>query len=192
MAAEASARRARREPNRLHRRTERLQNLLACVLGLLAVTAAAVAITAGGSAYASVAERARAEAADRTETTAVLLSDAVPVTRGGPANRAVPVRWTDRHGVDRTAAVPLRVVRDAGDRVPVWTADDGRLVPAPTSVLDATAAGVLVGALAAVVACGAVYLIGRGFYAWTDHRFRRAWELEWDRIGPEWTGGPAA
>lgn len=190
MDAEASARGAHREPNRLHRRTERLERLLACVLGILTAVVVAIAIGAGESAYDSVAGRARAEAADRTQTTAVLLGDAVATTRdGGPSARTVPVAWTDRHGGERTATVPVPGLHRAGERVPVWTTEDGRVVPAPTSAVDATAAGVLVGVLVVVVAGGVVYLIGRGLYAWTGRRYCRAWELEWERIGPKWTGG---
>lgn len=189
MSAETSARYPFGEPNRLHRSTERLERVVSCVLGLLTAAALGVALMAGGSTYASVAALARAETADRTEVTAVLLADANPVTRGGdsPAVRRVPVRWTDRDGTERTEAVRVRGLHRAGDRVPVWTAADGRVVPEPTSPVDAVAAAVLSGGMTGLVAGAAVYLTGRGLYAWTGRRFRRAWELEWERIGPDWT-----
>lgn len=192
MTAEASARRGRREPNRLHRRTQRLEHLLTCVLGLLSVAAAAVAVAAGDAAYATVADRARAESAVRAESTAVLLADSVPITRGSGAKaRMTPVRWTDRHGVERTAGARVTGLRHAGDEVPVWTSDDGRVVPPPTTLADASTAGVLAGLLAVAAGGVAVLLAGRGFYAWTGRRFRRAWEQEWERVGPQWTGTPS-
>lgn len=183
-----AGRRRYREPNRLHRRTERLERLLTCLLGLLAAAAAGVALVAGQSAHATVAERARAEAADRTQVTAVLLADATPATRGGEmVARRIPVRWTDVHGVERTASVPVQGLHRAGESVPLWTADDGTVVPQPTTPGDATVAGVLVGAMTVIVAGGVVAVVGMGFYAWTGRRFRRAWEVEWERVGPEWT-----
>lgn len=192
MTAGAADRRACREPNRLHRRTQRLEHVLACLLGLLTAVAAGVALLVGGSAYASVAERARAESADRTEVSGVLLRDAVPLTRdGGSVTRSAPVRWTDRHGVERTATGPVAGYHRAGDTVPLWSADDGRLLPAPTTLDDATVAGVVFGALTGLAGGAAVCAIGGVVFAWTGRRFRRAWEQEWERVGPEWTAaGP--
>lgn len=190
MPAKASARRARRESNRLHRSTERWEDLLSLLLGLLLVTAGGVAFLVGGSTYDSVAERAQQERADRKPVAGVLLEDAATITEAGRSGtRRSPVRWVGADGLEHTGTGTVPGVSHAGQTVSLWEDRSGRLVPPPTSAGDATAAGTLVGLFVGAFAVGIVFLIGWGVFAWTARRYARAWEEEWARVGPEWTGG---
>lgn len=189
MPAKSSARRARREPNHLHRVTERWEDVLSLLLGVLLVTAGGIGFWTGGSVYDLVAERARTELADLTPVAGILLQDTVPVTGASrPSPRKASVRWVGDDGAEHTATTTIPGVHRAGETVPLWADRTGRLVQAPKAASDATLAALLVGLLIGTGGAGVVYLIGRLLFAWTARRFASAWEQEWERVGPEWTG----
>lgn len=189
MRGKRSARRARREPNRLHRTTERVEDLLAWSLGVLLVIAGWVALQTGAWVQDTATERAGVQAAERTPVTAVLIEDASPVV-GTEHNgeTTAPARWTGRDGVEHTDRAVVRGIRPAGATVPAWEDGTGHLVPAPITPGEVTAAAVEVGILAALVGAGTVYVVGLGAFRWTARRYARAWEQEWARVGPEWSG----
>jgi hypothetical protein len=189
MAANRSARRARREPNHLHRTTERLEDLLAWSLGVLLVVAGWLALQAASSVYDTGTERARVQAEERTPVTAVVIEDSAPIVganQSGAVN--VPVRWIGRDGLEHTGRTVVEGIHSAGETVPAWEDRTGRVVPAPISTGDAMAAAVVVGVLSALAGAGLVSLTAFGLFRWTARRFARAWEQEWAQIGPEWSG----
>ena len=183
------ARRAGREPNRLHRTTERLEDLIAWSLGLLLVVAGWAALQTGTSVHDSAIERARVQAQDRTPVTAVLIQDTYPVAianESGVVN--VPVRWTGRDGVEHTDQMVVQGIHAAGDPLPAWADRSGHLVPAPITPGVATAGAVEIGVVVGALGAGVVALIGFAAFRWTARRYARAWEQEWARVGPEWSG----
>ena len=189
MSPSTSARKARRETNVLHRRTERLEDLLAWSLGVLLAVAVVLALAAALASHDTVETRARAEAAERTQVSAVLVTDAAMIAGAERTGaRRATVRWTGADGIERTGSTLLHSPRSAGETVPVWTTADGRLVFAPATEGDAMGAAVLSGALTALAAGAVVALLGRQALAWTGRRYARAWEQEWERVGPVWSG----
>lgn len=188
MPAKRSARRTRREPNRLHRSTERLEDVLAWSLGLLLVVAGWLALQTAGWVHDTASERARAQAVDRTPVTAVLTEDSSPMAGANQSGAVmVSARWTGPDGVERTDRTEVQGIHAAGETVPAWADRTGHLVAAPVTAGEVTAAAIEVGVLAAVFGAGVVYLIGLGAFTWTARRYARAWEQEWARVGPEWS-----
>jgi len=188
MSPKPSARRARREANPLHRSTERWEDLVAWFVGILVAASAGCAFLLGGVVTDSMSERSRSESADRTQVTATLLGDTGPELESESRTRTAPVVWTGRGDVERTAMAGLLGFHAAGATVPLWATEDGRLVSPPVTAGEATVFGVITGVVAALSTGAAVYLLGRVLFAWTGRRFARAWEQEWERVGPEWCG----
>lgn len=70
----------------------------------------------------------------------------------------------------------------------VRTDRPGRLEPAPPQRADVTAQEAPAALTAAALAAAA--MVVTGFFAWLvlDRRRLAAWEAEWSRTGPQWTG----
>ncbi|MEJ8278158.1 hypothetical protein [Pseudonocardia spirodelae] len=171
------------------RRAVRLEDAVSLVVGVLVVVAAVVSLTVGTAVHDSTVQRARAQATDRAPVTAVLVHD-VPVStdRGGSDGRPATVRWTGHDGREHVGTTVVDLPGPAGAPTRIWTTADDRLVPAPVTAADAVGAAVVSGMLAAVV-CGLVVLaVASLLYRWTASRFARAWEREWARVEPLWTG----
>lgn len=185
----AGGRRARREPNRLHRSTERLEDFLAWSLGVLLVVAGLVALQVGAWVHDTAAERARFQAEDRTPVTAVVVESSSSIAGAGPTGGlSVVVRWTAADGTERTERTVVEGIHAVGETVPVWVDGNGHLASRPITAGDVTAAAVEVGALAGVTGAGVVLLLGLAAFRWTGLRYARAWEEEWAKVGPEWSG----
>ncbi|MDQ4118619.1 MAG: hypothetical protein M3235_16890 [Actinomycetota bacterium] len=181
--------RARPEPNRLHRRTERIEDALAWVLGVVTAAGVLVALVVGWSAHDGMADRARTEAGDREQTWAVLVESAIIVGGDtGSPTATVPVRWTGRDGQERTGRTEVDGGLPAGSTVPVWVGRDGDLVPAPVTSADAVAVAVLSGSAIALAWGAGCAVLGWVMFWCTARRFARSWEQEWERVEPEWSG----
>ncbi|MDN5917449.1 MAG: hypothetical protein L0I76_20530 [Pseudonocardia sp.] len=188
--ASGRGRKVRRETNRLHRRTERMEDLLNWVLGLVVAAGLLVTILAAGSAHDAIAERAAAESKDRIPVQAVVVEDG-PATVGTPvagAQSSAIVRWTGADGIERTGRAEVLGARKAGTAVRVWAGPDGRLVPAPMTSDDATAAAVVAGTTVTILWGAGCVGLGWAVFAWSGRRYGRAWAGEWERIEPEWSG----
>lgn len=97
-------------------------------------------------------------------------------------------RWTGTGGVPFEGEVYAPGGARAGTTVMVWTDEPGRLVPAPVQHADVVAQEVLA-ALAAAVLAGAVVAISAFLVRRVLDRWRlAAWDAEWSRTGPQWTG----
>ncbi|MEV1291075.1 hypothetical protein [Pseudonocardia sp. NPDC049635] len=174
--------------DRLRRSTARWEDVLWAGLGLLVVAGLVAAWLAGSAAYRVVAERGTAEAADRTAIEAVVTGRASPPGDPQVGLQAVTVAWTAPDGSERTGRTSVPGLREVGDRVTVWVGGDGVLTGPPLTAADAGAVGLGAGFLTLVLWGG--FVLGAGFLAfrWTTRRFARAWELDWARVEPQWTG----
>jgi hypothetical protein len=174
------------------RPTDRLEDAVAWVLATLALVTAVVAIGVGSAQRDAGAERARAEAAERTPVQIVLLERAnvLPPVDGvsAPAPAQVPARWIEPDGSERIASFSTSVSRPAGTELTKWVDRDGRLVPPPSQVTTVTIGAVLTGAgiaLAGWVALLGVWLLVR---RWTGLRNAARWARDWRRVEPRWSG----
>jgi hypothetical protein len=100
----------------------------------------------------------------------------------------VRARWTVPGGAPREGQVYAPGGARSGTTVMVRTDRPGRLEPAPPQRADVTAQEALAALTAAALAAAA--MVVTGFLAWLvlDRRRLAAWEAEWSRTGPQWTG----
>ncbi len=122
---------------------------------------------------------------------AVLLQDAPEPAQAlsqASLEPLVRARWTAPGGTSREGEVYAPAGARAGAAVMVWTDGLGRLEPAPVQRADVAAQEALAALLAAVLAAAAVG--GTGFLARRvlDRRRLAAWDADWSRTGPRWTG----
>lgn len=189
MPPKTSARKPRRETNVLHRRTGRLEDLLAWALGVLLAVCMFLALGVALAVHDVADARATAEVADRVQVSAVLVTDTSMVAGADRTGaRRATVRWTGADGIERTGTALLNAPGRVGETVPVWATADGRSVSEPVTETDGIGAAVLGGGLTAIAGAAVVALLGRWAFAWTGRRYARAWEQEWERVGPEWSG----
>lgn len=177
--------------NPLRRTVDRVE--AAIVAGLLAVFLAGVPLAAWVAARHTAVASARAEraGANLRQVPAVLLRQAPPSTQ--PLAREsmmslVPARWTAPDGTPRAGEVYAPGGAAAGTTVMVWTDQAGTLEGAPPQPLAAAVKEALA-ALTAAVLVGLVVAAG-GYLARRalDRRRLDAWDVEWARTGPQWTG----
>jgi len=147
------------------------------------------ACTFGIGVHDRMVQQGRAEALDRTSTTATLLEGAPTIA--SPYNAGTPVdvqaAWVDRAGADRTGLVKASQGSPKGSTVPIWIDRSGAPVPKPTTADDALAvAGIIAcliisGALATLAVLWAV--LQRVLMAYNC----AAWEQEWKAVAPLWS-----
>lgn len=184
-------RRLRPDRNPLRRGIDRVETAIMAVL--LAVFLAGVplaALAAAGQAARGGVRTERAQANWR-QVPAVLLQNAPDAAQ--PLDQeslmpAVRARWTAPDGTPRVGEVYASDGAAAGTTVMVWTDGSGRLegMPTPRSYFAAQEIFAALGAAAVVtvaVAVGGV-LARRAL----DRRRLAAWDTEWSRTGPQWTG----
>jgi hypothetical protein len=189
----ARVRRARRRlllgSGPLKRGSDRVQmaGRLLVVLSLLA--AVPLAVLAAGLTRARLDAVAAAQAAERHEVRAVVLTStaAAPTTGAGPASVVrAEVGWRGPGDTGRHAELLVPAGTAAGTTVPLWVDRAGNPTTAP---LDRTGIGdssLAVG----VAATAAVPLVGWGLYGGLcvvleAHR-RRRWGRDWARVEREW------
>jgi hypothetical protein len=150
-----------------------------------------VALMIGLSAYESVAERARVEAASRAPVAAVLIEDA-PAVPDPQARGSYPVtaqvRWTGADGVERVGETLVRGEHSAGETVTVWLGRNNDLLPAPTSTSEAVLAAFVSSFLALGVVAAVLAAAWGGVRGWTFTRDCAGWEREWLTVEPIWSG----
>lgn len=182
--------------NPLRRRTDLVQAWIAIGLFLAVVTATpATAVLVGDAARRHTEQTARHQAATRHHTTAVLVHDAPRHPEPGSVEAKktrypVSVRFTDRHGDTRTAEADVEPALTAGNRIPVWVSDEGKVTEPPLTeaeVRDHTMGYT-------VLATIAVPLMGAAAYAGAHRRLERhnlaQWGAAWARTAPRWTTTP--
>jgi hypothetical protein len=153
--------------------------LCAALLATAAAGACALALAALHGGLASVAQ----QQAHRHQITAVTTDTAPP----GAVSEA-PATWTYPAGHHHTAWITVPDGTRTGSSVTTWVDDTGTYVTEPRSATDVyvssvlSGVGVLVGASLLLLGVGAV---GN---ALVDRRAARAWDEEWSRVEPGWSG----
>lgn len=170
------------------RPTDRIEDAAAWLLTAATLILVVAAGITGVAVHHRQADRAAAETATRSPTSAVLLEDAVVLTgpQGERAPVQVPASWTGPTGTPHTGTITAIVSGSAGSTVQVWLDPDGRVVDRPAQPI----AAVLLGAAVAggLLALGGAFLYGlwsalRSFTAAANGRW---WEREWARVEPDW------
>ncbi len=185
-------RRLRPDRNPLRRTADRVE--AAVMAGLLVVFLAGVPLAAQAPAGQVAASGMRAERAQAgwRQVPAVLLQDAPEPAHAlsqASLEPLVRARWT-AGGSPREGEVYAPGGARAGTTVMVWTDRSGRLESAPLARADVAAQEALAALAAAVLAAAAVAVTGFLARRALDRRRLAAWDAEWSRTGPQWTGRP--
>jgi hypothetical protein len=171
--------------NSLRRASDKFECWMRRVLMVVVVLGLpAAAVSAGQTAYEASMHTVRTQAAERDQVTARLTSTA----KGGDwAKRPAPVRWTDVNGVVRTGAALVKPGTPKGSAVRVWVTRDGHITDPPTTTLNATTSGWLVGGMAALGVAGGSYAAWAGMRLVLDRRRYAQWDAEWGLVEPRWS-----
>ena len=170
----------------LRRLTDRVQRAAGWVLVLAGLVTLLVAALTAASAYRDGLDRVQHDAAARTTVVGVLLDDASPV--GAGTQRPVRVSYVDLAGRAHVGQVPVTGRLLAGTPVRVEVDGDGRVGVEPPSRGDAVLSAVT--AAVGVILLGGVLLVLSwiGIRQAVAARNHVAWEREWRRIEPQWSG----
>lgn len=153
--------------------------LVVLVLGL-----PAAAVSTGLTAYEASMRTVRTQAAERHQVTARLTSTA----KGGDwAKRPAPVRWTDLNGALRAGTALVKPGTPQGSTVRVWVTRDGTVTGPPTTTLNATTSGWLVGGMAAFGVAAGSAAAWAGMRRALDLRRYAQWDAEWGLVEPRWS-----
>jgi hypothetical protein len=171
--------------NPLLRRSDRLEAWIVLVTWLFVLLAGVLA----GRAAAGAVEHQLAVRAARLHTVqAVLTEDPARSAQSVPAYDGsvwAKVRWSAADG-PHTGLAKVAPGAKPGAQVTVWTDRAGHLVARPATGSEARAQAWLVGALAAGGAAGGVLVCGRWARGRLDRQRMRAWDREWECVGPRW------
>ncbi len=176
--------RFRRNP--LRRREDVLEAWVLLVAWLAVVVAGPFVAVLSAEMTAHTAAQRRAE---RQPATATLLTD-VPhgdLGSGSAGGRvSAPVSWTDADGTRHTGKTLVDGGQPAGARVEVWTDRQDRLTTAPPSATQAGVDAAFMGAASYVAVVAGAAAGYYGVRLVLDRRRLRAWDAEWQNLGPRW------
>ncbi|MEV3912237.1 Rv1733c family protein [Streptomyces canus] len=172
--------------NSLRRTSDRFECWVRRVLMVVLVLGLpAAAVSAGLTAYEASMGTVRSQAAERHQVTARLTAGVQ--SDEGWAKRPAQVRWTDTNGVVRTGAALVKPGTPKGATVRVWVTREGTVTSPPTSTLNATSRGWMVGAMAAFGVAAGSYAALAGMRLVLDRRRYAHWDAEWDLVEPQWS-----
>lgn len=178
--------RARKGANALRRTSDRFELWFRRVLvAVLVLGLPAAAAGAGLTAYEASMRTARAQAAERHQVTARLTAGADSDDEW--AKRPARIRWTDPDGGVRTGATLVKPGTPQGATVRVWVTRDGTVTGPPTSALNATTRGWVVGGMAAFGLAAGSWAAWAGMRLVLDRRRYAQWDAEWDLLEPRWS-----
>ncbi|WP_340681390.1 hypothetical protein LCL61_21705 [Amycolatopsis coloradensis] len=178
--------------NPLARPSDRLEAALVIGVVLVALLAIPFAVAVGSEAYDAGLRRAGEQAANRHESTAVLVADAPPAQvrfDGVPVEETVKAhaRWIVPGGPVREGVVTVDPGLTTGNEIRIWLDAKGNAVEAPATPADVAGQGVGVGVafwIVCVMLLAGFFLAGRSMLG----RLRgAAWEREWRRVSETWT-----
>jgi hypothetical protein len=179
----------RLDDNPLRRASDRAETLVLIVLATVFLVCAPLAAPAAGAwAHATAQRAALAQAASRTQVTAVVITKpAPPVVGYEDFVSTAQARWTAPDGAVVTGTVPVPVGTVAGAKVMVWTTSDGQLTTQPLTSSQVASLARL--AEIAVVAGLAMVLTAAGALArwWLNRRRLAGWDADWRATEPRWT-----
>ena len=174
--------------NPLHRHSDTVEAwivlatwILALVGGLFAGLAADAAMQDSFAARRATVRAVPAELTENADRTATVSTDA-----GGGDTVWGKVRWTAADGSTHTGLTRVDPSSTAGTSVTVWTDRRGELTPRPPTATEAGVQSALTGVLVAAGAGGLALGCGWVTRLRLDRRRIRAWEAEWERVGPQW------
>ncbi|KOU63154.1 membrane protein [Streptomyces sp. MMG1533] len=177
---------AHKGANSLRRTSDRFECWFRRVLMVVLVLGLpAAAVSAGLTAYEASMGTVRAQAAERHQVTARLTAGVQ--SDEGWAKRPAQVRWTDTHGVVRTGAALVKPGTPKGATVRVWVTREETVTSPPTSTLNATSSGWMVGAMAAFGVAAGSCAAWAGMRLIVDRRRYAQWDAEWDLVEPQWS-----
>ncbi|MFI1169347.1 hypothetical protein ACH4UM_38750 [Streptomyces sp. NPDC020801] len=173
--------------NPMRRREDLVEGWVLLATWVVIAVGGPVAGVAGAHATADSLTRQRAE---RHPATAVLVREEQPggsVRLGTTDDRVMgTVRWTTPDGTrheDRTLVEPSL---KSGDRIVVWVDPHNRVTVQPPTPAQTTTQAAATGVVASCAVTGAA---AGGYYAVRaalDRRRARAWDTEWQKVGPQW------
>jgi hypothetical protein len=177
----------------LKRRSDRIQVLGRVLVALSVVLAPCVAVAVGTAATGHYDAVAAAQRAERSETTAVLLEDAPPLTAEtyDASDATAPTvvaraRWTARDGSSHEGLVPVAPHAAVASTVDIGVDGTGDRTRPP---LDHDRAGATAAAIGAVALFGLPVLAGILYAllcAALDAVRQRGWARAWATVEPEW------
>jgi hypothetical protein len=169
--------------------TDRVEDMAAWVLLATGLLVILFACTFGIGVHDRMVQQGRAEALDRTATSATLLESSPLI--GSPYNSGAPVpvlaTWEDRWGIERTGMATAPQGFHKGGVLKIWIDRSGASVPEPTTYGDALA---LAGTIASLIISGGVAALAV-LWAVLRHVLMAyncaAWEQEWRAVAPLWS-----
>ncbi|MFI2368021.1 hypothetical protein [Streptomyces sp. NPDC018833] len=168
--------------NRLRRRSYLVEGWIILALGAIGFIGAPLG---GAVAWDAVLDARSQQRAERRLTEAVLVQDATPVAKGSSRTRAT-ARWAAPDGTTRTGRVPAGSHMERGERVSVWTGEDGAVVSAPLGQAAARF-DAAVAALAVTVSVGFVVLaVHRLVRRHCERRRSAQWGRQWAQVAARW------
>ena len=170
----------------LLRPSDRVRTVVGWALIVAAVCLAVGAGVAAASAYRDGLDRIQRDAAARTMVVGVLLDDATPV--GSGPGRPVRVSYVDAVGRPHVGQVPMTGFLPVGTPVRVEVDGDGRVGVAPPTRGDAVMSAITVATGVTVLGGLVLALVWVGLRVLVASRNQAAWEREWRRIEPRWSG----
>ncbi|MFJ1973854.1 hypothetical protein ACIO93_34935 [Streptomyces sp. NPDC087903] len=172
--------------NSLRRMSDRLECWLRRALMVVLVFGLpVVSVGAGLTAYRASLDTVRAQTADRHQVTARLTSSIS--SANGWAERTAQVRWTDTNGIMRTGAARVKPGTPKGATVRVWVARGGTVTGPPTTTLNATTSGWMVGGMAAFGVAAGCCAAWAGLRLVLDRRRYAQWDADWNQVEPQWS-----
>lgn len=179
----------RLDDNPLRRASDRAETLVLLVLAAIFLVCAPLAAPACGAWAHAMAQRTQlAQAASRSQVTAVVLAAPAPKAVGyGDFVSKAEARWTAPSGTVVTGLVPAPAGTRVGARLAVWTTRDGHPSSQP---LGASQVAFLTafGEVAAVAALAAALAMAGLLARWSLNRRRLAgWDADWQATEPRWT-----
>lgn len=163
----------------LARRADRIEAWAVFVVLVLSVMAVFPAVLLGEAGYAARSHTSAAEASSRHRVDAVAVGNAKTdptMSDSAPAKFSVPVRWFAQNA-SRDAEVKIDRPVKAGDHVPIWVNDRGKVTTAPLTDDDVHVVAIGTAALVWLVA---VILLG-GAFAVLHRALDRSRNRGWDR-----------
>ncbi|MFE7896855.1 hypothetical protein ACFU3E_04790 [Streptomyces sp. NPDC057424] len=171
------------------RRSDRVETWSSRVLlAVLVLGLPAASVSAGTAVHESTMRTVRAQAAERSQTTAQVTS-APESAPGSAANerQRVQLKWTDEDGRQRTGTAQVALDETAGSTVRVWVDREGNVTTPPMSASNAQVTGWLMGGMTAAGVYVGFLAARRGVRLALDRRRYAQWDAEWDRVEPLWS-----
>jgi hypothetical protein len=184
-------RQLRPDGNPLRRTADRIEAaVLAVLLAVLLAGVPLAAVAAAGQVAAGSVRAERAQSSWR-QVPAVLLQDAPQGSQPLGQESMMPLvraRWTAPDGTSHVGQVYAPDGAAAGSTVTVWTTRSGSLRGEPVKRGYVVAQEMIAALWAAALVAFAVAVAGFLARRALDRRRLAAWDAEWSRTGPLWTG----